>query len=131
MFGSEEEGQSSWTAGLSGKRILIVEDDYFLANDMREALEAMGAVILGPVGATDDALVIAAADNPDAAILDIRLETEDAFPVADVLMRRGIPFVFASASDRGTIPRRFEGYCLVPKPLEIRLIIESLFGPPH
>jgi hypothetical protein len=64
-------------------------------------------------------------------VLDIELDEEAAYPVADELMRRSIPFLFASGIHRADVPLRFDGYRLISKPMEIRLIVECLFGPPH
>jgi hypothetical protein len=57
-------------------RILIVEDEYYLAADLAEALAARGAEILGPIGTLDEALQAIAADRPDQAVLDVNLRGE-------------------------------------------------------
>lgn len=114
-----------------GKCILVVEDDYFLATDAKRLLESLGAVVFGPTSSVGDALAIIETGAIDAAVLDIELGEEDAFPVADALMGRNIPFVFASGVARERVPVRFDGYRLVEKPMELRLIVEALFGPPN
>jgi DNA-binding response OmpR family regulator len=116
---------------LAGKNVLIVEERSLLKSDARNALEEAGALVLGPVASADAALSFIAADQVDAAILDIELHAEDAFAVADELLRRNTPFVFASNSERDQVPGRFEGFYLVAKPVELRRIIEALLGPPH
>jgi DNA-binding response OmpR family regulator len=116
---------------VQGRRILIVEDDFLLAADAQMILEREGVIVVGPASGVDDALEIIAATDIDAAILDVELDAEDAFSVADALMQKAIPCIFASGVDRDRIPERFEGYRLIPKPAEIRLITESLFGRPH
>jgi CheY-like chemotaxis protein len=76
---------------LQGRRILVIEDDYFIARDMAKHLKESGAEIVGPVGSIEDALdIIGAAEPLDGAILDINLGGEMAFPVADALRQRRV-----------------------------------------
>ncbi len=116
---------------LNGKYVLVVEDNYLLATGAKRVLERLGAVVFGPTGSVGDALAIIADGAIDAAVLDIELDDDVSFPIADELMRRNIPFVFVSSAERSRVPTRFEGYRLIPKPMEIRLVVEALFGPPH
>lgn len=114
---------------LSGKRILIVEDEYFLADDVRRALEKQGAIVVGPVSGVIEGLELVRAGRIDAAILDVDLDGVLVYPIADLLDEQGIPFVFATALDRSQIPGRFKGYVLCPKPTELQEIAEALFTP--
>lgn len=101
---------------LSGKAILVVEDEYLIAINIEMALEEMGAEIIGPLSHVDAALDALQAGGavPDAAILDINVRGRPVFPVAERLSERNIPFVFATGYDQWTIPpalshvRRFE-----------------------
>ncbi|MBB4238028.1 response regulator [Rhizobium esperanzae] len=112
----------------AGKRVLIVEDEYFLADETRWKLEKAGAVVVGPVARVSAALERVENEKIDAAILDVHLEGEFVFPVAEELERRNIPFVFATAFDPSVIPVRFTGFALCEKPTELGKIAEALFG---
>jgi CheY-like chemotaxis protein len=112
----------------AGKRVLIVEDEYFLADEARQKLEDAGAIVVGPVGAVKAALNLLDTAQVDAAILDIHLGDELVFPVADELERRAIPFVFATGYDPSIIPAKFTGFTLCEKPTELGNIAEALFG---
>ena len=80
---------------LAGSRILVVEDEYYLAEDARSILSEVGAEVLGPVPTVDEAKVlIEAAGRIDGVLLDANLRGEMAFDVADVLQARNIPFAF-------------------------------------
>ncbi|MBB3564568.1 DNA-binding response OmpR family regulator [Rhizobium sp. BK512] len=57
---------------LNGKRVLIVEDDYFIADETRRALESAGAIVIGPASSVESALALIDSTTPDGAILDIR-----------------------------------------------------------
>lgn len=83
---------------LSGKRLLLVEDDYFLASELAEGLDEMGIDVVGPFPGVDEAFdAIDANEDVDAAILDINLGGQMVFPIADEHDRRSIPFIFATA----------------------------------
>ena len=93
---------------LTGRSILVAEDEYFLATDLNRELRRAGATVGGPVASVERAMaLIESAPRIDGAILDINLGGEMAFPVADALRARGVPFVFATGYDQATIPPRF------------------------
>jgi DNA-binding response OmpR family regulator len=81
---------------LSGKRVLIVEDDNILAMNLADELATEGATVIGPAGTVADAIDVIASSELDGAIVDINLGGKAAFPVADALADRRVPFVFAT-----------------------------------
>lgn len=106
-----------------------MEDEYLLADEMRRDLEAMGVDVAGPVSTVDRALALISGDmRIDGAVLDINLQGEKAFPVADLLRARGIPFIFATGYDDELIPPRYPGFVLCRKPTHIEEIARALFG---
>jgi CheY-like chemotaxis protein len=106
---------------LRGRRVLIVEDDYLIAEDLREQLLSCGAVVLGPVACVADALALLEDGAvPDMAILDIGLGGGKVYPVADALRRRGIPFVFATGYDSWSIPSAYADVPRTEKPVALR-----------
>ncbi|MGY8661788.1 response regulator [Bradyrhizobium sp. UFLA05-109] len=111
---------------LNGCRVLIVEDEYFLANDLEEALKSHGASIVGPFGDFDAAYRRAARDHFDVAIIDINLRHQTAYPIADELMRQRIPFVFYTGYDSNVIPERFTGVKLLQKPFDPLELVEDI-----
>jgi CheY-like chemotaxis protein len=113
---------------LAGKRILIVEDEYFLADETRRELEQVGAIVVGPTARVEEALSLIANSRVDAAILDVHLGEELVFPVAEELDRKDIPFVFATGYDPAVVPARFSGFTLCEKPTELGNIAQMLFG---
>ncbi|MDB5612945.1 MAG: hypothetical protein JWQ22_598 [Devosia sp.] len=112
-----------------GRRILLAEDDYFVVMQMVQDLEKSGAQVIGPVPSVEKALDrIEKLSGITGAILDINLQGELVFPVADELSKRRIPFVFASGYDAATIPHRFADVTLIQKPTSVERIAEVLFG---
>lgn len=99
--------------------ILVVEDEYFLADDVARTLRRAGAAVVGPVARVVDAeALIAAGARIDAAVLDVNLTGEAVYAVADRLRGRGVPFVFATGYDADAIPDRYADAPRRQKPFE-------------
>lgn len=112
---------------LSGRRLLIVEDDYFWAEELLRSLRSAGAIVLGPVGSIEAAITILEAEAAvDGAILDIDLRGQRAYAVADRLIERQVPFLFVTGYDLDGIPG---GYAAVPqfeKPVTVEAVRDAL-----
>lgn len=112
---------------LVGRRVLVVEDEYFLANDIARALAAAGADIVGPVPKLNEALsVLAASDDIDGAVLDINLRGEAVYPLANALRARNIPFCFATGYDGASLPLEYRDVPHWTKPLDPRALVAGL-----
>ena len=91
-----------------GCRILIVEDEFWTATHLAMEARDRGAIVLGPIGSVPQAMeVLASPDLPHAVILDVQLRAQTAYPLADMLVRQGIPFVFVTGYEREDLPTRF------------------------
>ena len=114
---------------LQGRRLLVVEDDYVLAEDLKRGLEAMGAEVLGRVPSVEDALRKLKADPPpDAALLDLDLGGEMALSVADALQERGILFAFTTGYEAWTIPGAYAHIPRFDRPVELPRLVRWLLG---
>jgi CheY-like chemotaxis protein len=113
-------------APLNGRHVLIVEDDYFIASDLAEALQDFGAVILGPTSTVDDALHVISGAEPETAVLDINLGQEKVYPLADALLARGVPFIFATGYSGDVLPARYEHIPRCQKPVQAVLVAKLL-----
>ena len=114
---------------LRDRRILVVEDEYMLSEDVRELLEAAGAIVVGPVGKIAAAMELAGSDQRlDGAVLDINLQGEMVFPLADLLRERQIPYLFATGYDAEAIPVRFSQVKRCEKPLNAEHVRRALAG---
>jgi len=110
---------------LAGKRILVVEDDYFIASDIRRMLQGQGAVVVGPVGDLQAALSLA--EEPiDAAVLDVNLEEATSYPVADRLGTRDIPYMFLTGYDGWSLPPDYRGAARLAKPFGANAVVAML-----
>lgn len=79
---------------LNGQTILLVEDEALIAMEIEMSLETFGANVYGPVPDLAEAVAAAETRRFDAAVLDIDLGGDDVFPVARILQRRRVPFLF-------------------------------------
>ena len=111
---------------LASRRILVVEDEYFLADALSGALAAAGAIVLGPVPSVEAASDLLEREAPDAVVLDVNLGGEMAYPVADALAARGVPFVFTTGYDLSSLPERFVAVRRLEKPAETRVILGEI-----
>ncbi len=116
-------------APLAGRRIFVVEDEYFLADDIGKAFRAMGAEIAGPVGDFEDALkVLHDGSVLDAAVLDVNIRSEMVFPIARELRARNVPFVFTTGYDKVTLGPEFQDVLLLEKPIDLPAMAQKLAG---
>ena len=115
-------------AGLAGRRVLVAEDDYLIADALCQGLEAAGAEVVGPAPDVAAALALLAEGTVDAAVLDVNLGGEMAWPAADALLARGVRFVFATGYDASVIPARYAGVTCCEKPVRLVEIARALAG---
>jgi CheY-like chemotaxis protein len=117
---------------LSGRRILVAEDEYTIAAEILDALELRGAEVVGPAPTVARALELVQAERLDGAVLDINLKGELAFSVADALVERNIRFVFTTGYDPGIVPERHRGVPRCEKPQDpaavVQLLVQAMTG---
>ena len=112
---------------LAGCRILVVEDEYMLAEELSYELEQAGAVVVGPAASVARALALSGAETSlDGAILDINLGGARIDPVADALASRAVPFVFVTGYDRSGLPERFGHVVCCEKPVSMAAVTHAI-----
>ena len=100
-------------------RILIVEDEMLVAMNIEDMLLELGHEVAGLASRLTPALALAGEAEIDAAVLDVNLAGEQSFPVADLLDRRGVPFLFATGYGLGGIEERYRGRVVLQKPFRL------------
>jgi CheY-like chemotaxis protein len=114
-------------APLRGCRVLVIEDEYFLADDIASSLRALGAKVAGPVGELASALdVLNSGEVIDGAVLDINLKGEMVFPIARALKARNLPFVFTTGYDPSAVDNEFQDVLIWEKPLDLLAMTHAL-----
>src|SRR5690348_17281985 len=117
------------TGTLSGHRVLVIEDEYFLADDIARALRQSGARVVGPVGELEQAASLIEGDVAiDAAVVDINLRSDMVFPVVRTLRARNVPLLFTTGYDRKSIDPEFQDVPLWEKPLDVPAMVRGLAG---
>ena len=112
-----DEAPDALRRRLSGKRVLIAEDEPLVGLDLEDAVLEAGAAPVGPFPSVAAALAALAHSKVDAAILDVRLIDGESFPIADALTRANIPLVFHSGHvTRLKIDGAYPGAALARKP---------------
>jgi DNA-binding response OmpR family regulator len=112
---------------LRDRRILIVEDEYLIALSLADALESAGSVVLRPASSVDTAMKqIESEPLIDVAVLDVNLGGKVAFPVADLLIAKKIPFVFTSGYEDDVLRSRYSQFKVCRKPYQLEAIEEAL-----
>lgn len=113
------------TRSLAGKRILVIEDEYFIAFDLKRALLHADAIVVGPAGDPDKGITLAA-EGIDAAVLDINLEGASSYPIADRLAEQAVPYVFLTGYDGWAIPAAYRHAPRVAKPFAVPAVIAAV-----
>ena len=83
-------------AVLAGLRLLVVEDEYMIAEHIGMQLEEFGCDVAGPVGTIEEALTILEGGGLDGVLLDANLNGESSAPIAAALNAASVPFVVAT-----------------------------------
>ena len=112
--------------GLRGTRILVVEDQYLLASEIQRMLLRVGAEVVGPAPSVVQALGLVAGEHLDAAVLDVNLDGEDSYPVAEALARKGVPFLFLTGYERWVLPPTYASVERLDKPFNARELAQTL-----
>ncbi len=112
---------------VTGKRILIVEDEFLVALSLQDTLTSLGCVVVGPVSNLSAAIQAAETQTIDVAILDVNLRGDLVFPAADVLVERGVPIIFCSGHlANAQFPARHSDHVRVPKPYTAPMMVAAL-----
>ncbi|MFZ0425071.1 MAG: response regulator [Xanthobacteraceae bacterium] len=126
--GSERGGTVIGLRPEEKPRLLLVEDEALVAMMIQETLADLGFNVIGPVSTASGALAAARESYFDAAVLDINLGDGLVYTVAEILEKRGVPFVFVTGYDADSIDARFGGVPVLQKPIE-RDMLQKIFAP--
>lgn len=103
---------------LKGLRVLVVEDQYYLATDICDWLQEAGAQVVGPAANARVASSLIDAGPVDLGVVDINLGAGPTFTVAKELAERRVPFLFATGYDQSIIPAEYRDRPRIEKPFK-------------
>ncbi|MBT1160180.1 response regulator [Aminobacter anthyllidis] len=107
-------------------RVLVVEDEYLLAMLLVDDLQAAGFVPLGPFSTLETALEASRRLTFDMATLDVNLNGQWVYPLADELLTRGIPFLFLTGYAPADMPEKFRALPRLTKPYDAPVLERRL-----
>jgi CheY-like chemotaxis protein len=103
---------------LLGCRVLVVEDEVLVAWALEDMLTALGCGVIGPAARVDQALAMVAAGSIDVAVLDVNLNGQKSYSVADALVAQGVPFVFSTGYHKDSMADGYRDSPMLQKPYE-------------
>lgn len=107
------------TEGQATRKILVIEDDYLMAEAVCDLVRDCGYSVAGKVGRVESGLRFVKENEIDGAVVDINLHGDESFPICDLLDQRDIPFFFLSGYDsRIHLPPRYSSAVMLPKPVD-------------
>ena len=115
------------------QRILIVEDEPFIALALDAMLSELGFDVAGSAAQVSAALQLIGREQIDGAILDVNLGSQRIDPVADILAARACPFFFTTGYGISGIPTRHAGRAVLQKPFgleQLFTLLRTEFGSP-
>lgn len=116
----------SGPTALAGKRVLIIEDDYYQSYDEATHIARAGGTVVASTADADEACAMIGRERIDLALVDINLGQGPSFQTAKALRDRGIPFIFTTGYDAAVLPDDFQDEVLVLKPFSQNTLIAAL-----
>jgi CheY-like chemotaxis protein len=110
----------------NGKRVLVVEDELMIRMLLEGMLTDLGHTVAAEAGAIDEAISLAKEAEFDVAVLDVNLNDQPITPVVEVLIKRGVPFVFASGYGQRGVPERYRQNPTLQKPFQAEALAQAL-----
>jgi ActR/RegA family two-component response regulator len=114
------------SSGLEGRRVLVLEDDFYTATDLAKEISRRGGSVVGPFRDVAESLVAVATAAPDGALVDVNLGDGPDFALAQRLRDENVPFIFVTGYDAGSIPTEFAEVPRIDKPADIRRVGQLL-----
>lgn len=100
------------------RRVLVVEDEILIGMLLEDMLDDLGFQVAASASRFDDAARLARESEIDLAILDVNLNGQEVYPVADILAARGIPFLFATGYGERGLPDPHQHRPTLQKPFQ-------------
>ena len=111
---------------LTGRKILVVEDQFMAALEMKDMIQERGGTVVGPVARLEQALRLARSEELDAGLLDYALDHTTSEPIADELISQAVPVIFITGYAAGSLPDRFVSTPRLDKPVSRQALERAL-----
>ncbi len=110
----------------AGKRVLVVEDELMIRMLLQDMLADLGHTLAGEAGGIEEALALAKEGAFDVAILDVNLNGQPISPVVEILIDRGLPFVFATGYGQRGVPEPYRNTPTLQKPFQADALAQAI-----
>lgn len=107
-------------------RILIVEDESIVAMMIEDFVADLGHELAGTAGRLDQALKLAQNAEADIAVVDVNLNGQHTYPVAEALKARGVPFIFATGYGAAGLDDAWKHYPVLQKPFQMEELAAAI-----
>jgi CheY-like chemotaxis protein len=108
------------------RRILVVEDELMIRMLLQDMLTDLGHTLAGEAGRIDEAVALAKQGQFDLAILDVNLNGQPISPVVEILVQRGVPFVFATGYGQRGVPEAYRERPTLQKPFQTDALARAI-----
>ena len=109
-----------------GKRVLVVEDELMIRMLLQDMLADLGHTLAGEAGRIEEALALAKEGEFDVAILDVNLNGQPISPVVEILIKRGLPFVFVTGYGQRGVPEPYRNTPTLQKPFQANALAQAI-----
>ena len=124
---AEKHGvRMSSEANTAAKRVLIVEDELMIRMLLEGMLTDLGHTVAAEAGSIEEAMALAKDADFDIAVLDVNLNGQPITPVVEVLVQRGLPFVFASGYGQRGVPEPYRSSPTLQKPFQVDALEQAI-----
>jgi CheY-like chemotaxis protein len=113
-------------SAVNGKRVLVVEDEMMIRMLLEGMLDDLGHTVAAEAGGIDEAIALAKKGDFDVALLDVNLNGRPITPVVEILVKRGVPFVFASGYGQSGVPEAYRGSPTLQKPFQVEALAKAI-----
>ena len=111
---------------VAGKRVLVVEDEMMIRMLLEGMLTDLGHTVAAEAGGIDEAVALAKKGAFDVAVLDVNLNGHPVTPVAEILLERGVPFIFASGYGQSGVPEAYRAIPTLQKPFQTDALAQAI-----
>ncbi len=117
-------------SGLSGKRCLVLDDEFLIALDIQQILERAGAAHVVCIASVAEALDLLRLEPEfDVAVLDVKLSgpERDSLSVAEALAAKGTPFVILTGMRVDDVhAKQFPEAPVIEKPYDATALLDAV-----
>ena len=111
---------------VAGKRVLVVEDELMIRMLLEGMLTDLGHTVAAEAGGIDEAVALAKKGAFDVAVLDVNLNGHPVTPVVEILLERGVPFIFASGYGQRGVPEAYRAIPTLQKPFQADALAQAI-----